>query len=342
MNFPRSAWDALPLRLPAWLYGAVVRRRMQRKLRDAVQATIPVLSVGNVTVGGTGKTPLVGWIAEYLRESGHAPAIVSRGYGGRAGRGPIVVSAGEQPLVDADVAGDEPYLLATRLSGVPVVVGSDRTSGVAKAAALGARVAILDDGFQHQQLARELDIVLIDGSDPFGNGFLLPAGPLREPLTSLSRAQIVIVTRCSTAVPTEIERQVRLHSPDALLMTADHRSVGLFDAEGQPARAPDRALAVCGIGNPDRFHRDLLASGIEVVEFLPYRDHHAFTMPELAQLASRAQQQRATIVTTEKDLARIGKTPHTAALLVLRIAFEPGDPAGLQEALRDSLAERAR
>lgn len=342
MNFPRSAWGALPLRLPAWVYGAVARRSMQRKLRNAAHASIPVVSVGNLTVGGTGKTPLVGWIAERYQQAGLTPAIVSRGYGGRAGAGPIVVSQGEQPLIGAEVAGDEPFLLATRLPGVRVVVGSARLAGVERAAALGARVAILDDGFQHQQLARELDIVLIDGSQPFGNGYLLPAGPLREPPESLSRAGIVIVTRSPKGVAPELERRLRRHAPDALLMSADHRTVGTFDAQGRSVPMPERLLAFCGIGNPERFRRDLESGGTQLVEFLPYRDHHRFTLPELASLARRAERANARLVTTEKDLARIGPKLRPTELFVLRIAFEPGNAAALERALLDCLSSERK
>lgn len=337
MNFPRSAWGALPLRLPAWLYGLVVRGRMRRKLRDAMRASIPVVSIGNLTVGGTGKTPLAGWIAEQFMRSALEPAIVSRGYGGRAGAGPLVVSRGEGPLVEADISGDEPHLLAASLPGVRVVVGSARLEGVERAAELGARVAILDDGFQHQQLARDLDIVLIDGSDPFGNGLLLPAGPLREPLESLSRAGIVIVTRCSGAIPAAIRSVVERHAPRAMLIAADHRCVGLFDAAGRPVATPERILGFCGIGNPDRFRRDLQATGAQLVRFMPYRDHHGFTMPELSSLVRLAEKEQARIVTTEKDLARIGSTPHSGELLALRIAFEPADADALRRALLGAL-----
>lgn len=342
MNFPRSAWGALPLRLPAWLYGIVVRRRMRHKLVDAKRASIPVVSIGNLTVGGTGKTPLAGWIAEQFQRAGHQPAIVSRGYGGRAGRGPIVVSRGEGALVEAAVAGDEPYLLAANLPGVRIVVGSDRYAGVERAAALGADVAILDDGFQHQQLARDLDIVLIDGSDPFGNGFLLPAGPLREPLSGLARAGIVIVTHCPDAIPEEIEQAVRRHAPRALLMAADHRCLGLFDGEKRPVAPPERVLAFCGIGKPERFRRDLEATGAKLVSFRPYRDHHNFTMPELSEIARLADRQQARIVTTEKDLARIGSTPHAGDLLVLRIAFEPADAETLTRVLLEPVEAKDR
>jgi len=156
------------LSLPSLIFGAAVRLRNHLYDRPGAsrRAPIPVLSVGNLTVGGTGKTPLVAWLARRLREQGLTPAVVSRGYGGTAGRGPLVVTQGGEPNCGAEVCGDEPFELARMLSGVVVIVGSDRLAGAEEAARQGADVVILDDGFQHRRLARDLDIVLLDSSNP--------------------------------------------------------------------------------------------------------------------------------------------------------------------------------
>ena len=333
---------------PALLYGALVRLRNRRFERPgaSLRAPLPVISVGNLTVGGTGKTPFVAWLARHLAHGGRRPAVVSRGYGGRAGRGPLVVSTGAGPLYDAATAGDEPYLLARALAGEAlVVVGSDRLAGAREAARLGADVALLDDGFQHRRLARDLDIVLLDASNPFGNYRLLPAGRLREPITSLARADVVIVTRCRRADEPlwVIERIVRHHNPEAPLVRAGHRAVGFVDRAGHEVARPARAVAFCGIGNPARFRIDLAAQGVELLAFEAHRDHHPYTAAELGRLAGLAREREAPLVTTEKDLARLEAEPGQVGvtLFALRIESELWQPAPLLERVHAALASPA-
>ena len=164
------------------------------------QLPCPVVSIGNLTVGGTGKTPLTEWTAQWLHRQGWRVVVLSRGYGGSPGERPKVASTGEGPLTDWRAVGDEAYLLANRLNGVPVVVGRNRyTSGAFACAKFGAQVLVLDDGFQHHALHRDSDIVLIDATRPFGHGALLPRGTLREPLHALRRAQVIVLTRVETA-----------------------------------------------------------------------------------------------------------------------------------------------
>ena len=169
-------------------YASGVRRR--RRL------PCPVVSIGNLTLGGTGKTPLTEWTAQWYQRQDWRVAVLSRGYGGASTDQPQVVSAGDGPLTDWRTAGDEAYLLARRLPGVPVLVGRDRfASGLYACERFGAQVLVLDDGFQHHALHRDCDIVLIDASNPFGHGALLPRGTLREPLRALRRAQVVVLSR---------------------------------------------------------------------------------------------------------------------------------------------------
>ena len=197
MKLPQNTFAMALLGVPALLYGAAVRlrRRGYTALGLARRAAVPVISVGNLTVGGTGKTTIVSWLVRELQDRGWHPAVVSRGYLGRAGRGPLYVSRGQGPLVASDVSGDEPFLLASRLPGAVVVAGSDRVLGSRAAIEAGADVVILDDGFQHMRLARDVDLVLLDAHNPFGNYRLLPAGTLREPVSELRRAHAVIITR---------------------------------------------------------------------------------------------------------------------------------------------------
>ena len=291
----------------AWLYGAAVARRNARYDRgEAVRrAQLPVVSVGNLTVGGTGKTPLVAWICRALLDAGMRPAVVSRGYGGTAGRGPLVLSRGTGPLVSAATAGDEPVQLARSLPGAVVVVGSDRVAGASAAQAERANVVVLDDGFQHRRLGRDLDIVLLDGAAPFGNGRLLPAGPLREPPASLARADLIVATGVragerSTAVEAAAARYTRA----VTVLTAGTRSVGFVDLDGRVAAPPPRVAAFCAIARPERFRAALVELGVEVVAFHAFRDHRRFRAPELQRFAELARVRQAVPVTTEKDFAR--------------------------------------
>jgi len=336
---PALRW---PLQLLARLYGSAVtvRNRYYDRREAACRPTVPVISVGNITVGGTGKTPTVAWLTERLHESGRRPAIVSRGYGGTAGRGPLIVSRGTGPLCEAGACGDEPFLLATALPSAPVVVGSDRCAAAAAAVELGARVVILDDGFQHRRIARDLDIVLLDATNPFGNGKLLPAGPLREPLNALVRAGLVLITRCDeNRSPEMIEGQVRRYNPTVPILRSHHRRLGFRDASGRTVEAPRRAVVFCGIGNPDPFRADVEAESVEVVVFETLRDHHRYRPAELADLRARAVELDAALVTTEKDRVRLPALggDDDPPLLTLAIEASPLDPEALLDAVGRAL-----
>jgi tetraacyldisaccharide 4'-kinase len=345
---PTHALAVAALSPPAALYAAAMRARNRYYDRPgrSSRAGVPVVSVGNVTVGGTGKTPLVASIASELRRLGARPAVVSRGYGGRAGSGPVIVSRGEGPLCDWRECGDEPHLLARRLAGVVVVVGSDRVAGASAARQAGADAVVLDDGFQHRRLARDLDVVLVDGSNPFGNGKTLPAGILREPLEGLARADLLIVTRTPPSLRRpELESEIRRYRPEGPLLYAGHEASGFVGASDEPAPAPRRALAFCGIGNPDSFRGDLVARGVEVVGFDAFPDHHPYRDDELRALAAKARGLDASLVTTEKDLARCtlpGGAAHEVPLLALRIDAVVHDRGTLLDRLRAMLDEGPR
>jgi tetraacyldisaccharide 4'-kinase len=271
--------------------------------------------------------------------------VVSRGYGGAAGRGPLVVSRGEGPLCAAERCGDEPHHLASTLHDAFVVVGSDRVAGAEQARQLGADVALLDDGYQHRRLARDLDMLLLDAGDPFGNYRLLPVGPLREPLHELRRADLVLITRsrADESFPV-IERIVRRHNPGAALLRAGHRVTGFVDHDREPLETPRRAVAFCGIGNPERFRLDLLAQGVELVEFRIHPDHHPYTVAEISELSELARHSDAVLVTTEKDLSRLawsGEAVTGAPLCALRIEAEPYEPESLLRAVREA-AQKAK
>jgi tetraacyldisaccharide 4'-kinase len=334
---------------PAAAFGLAVRLRNAWYDRPSAAraAGVPVFSVGNLAVGGTGKTPLVAWLARRLQAAGMVPAVVSRGYGGTAGPGPLLVSTGEGPRVNARTCGDEPHLLARTLPGTIVVVGSDRVEGARRAASAGASVVILDDGFQHRRLARDLDIVVLDGRAPLDAGRLLPAGLLREPPDALRRAHVVVLTRIRegdlAAPATDAVRRSGFGGP---VLRAGHRTTGFAAANGAASHPPPRAIAFCGIGDPHLFRADLEAAGVAVAALHTFRDHHPYTMADWTALLAAAQAKRVPLVTTEKDLSRLAATLGAslagAPLLVMRIEAVVWDAVPLWEAARRALAARSR
>jgi len=333
--------------VPAFLFGlgARIRRRLYGLPGAVRQAEVPVISVGNLTVGGTGKTTIVAWLVRRLQQRGRTPAVVSRGYLGRVGRGPLMVSRGDGPLVEARVSGDEPYLLARSLPGAIVVAGSDRVEGCRAAREAGADVVILDDGFQHLRLARDLDLVLLDAHSPFGNYRLLPAGTLREPASGLRRADVVLITRSRLDESFEVlERVVRRYHREVPILRSGHRCSGFFDYDGHAVDRPTRVVAFCGIGNPDAFVTDLESQGVEVAAFRPFRDHHSFTADDWSALVEMATAHDACLLTTEKDLVRLTPDLRGAAaadVVAMRIEAVVHDADVLIERVEQVLARHA-
>ncbi len=344
----RSPAASVALAIPTGAFAAIVRLRNAWYDRPAAtqRASVPVISIGNLAVGGTGKTPLVAWIARHLQADGLVPAVVSRGYGGTAGPGPLVVSTGEGPRVNARTCGDEPHLLARSLKGVIVVVGADRIEGARCAAAAGAGVVLLDDGFQHRRLARDLDIVVLDSRAPFGDGHLLPRGFLRERPAALARAQLVVLTRVRDGDrATGAIHAVHAAGYSGPIVRAGHRTTGFHDATGAACPAPARALAFCGIGDPDLFRGDLQGSGVVTAGFLVFRDHHPYTLARWDALIAEAKTLDVPLVTTEKDLSRLqaaaGASLARAPLVVLRIEAVVWDERVLLDAVRSAARARA-
>jgi len=200
---------------------------------------------------------------------------------------------------------------------------------------------LLDDGFQHRRLARDLDVVLLDAEDPFGNGRLLPAGPLREPRSSLARADLILLTRSASKHPLpRTAQRVREQNPDAPLVAARHHPVGFVDGAGHEAEPPGRAVGFCGIGEPESFRETLLALGIELAAFENFGDHHRYTPDEMRRLRTTAREADATLVTTEKDLARLDD-PQLAAgpIVALRIEAAPFEPRRLLDPIVQLVGE---
>jgi tetraacyldisaccharide 4'-kinase len=274
----------------ALLYGAVAAGRLRRK---GIEARIPVLCVGNYHGGGAGKTPTVLALASILRELGERPVVLSRGYGGRL-RGPVMVTPSRHSAADV---GDEPLMLA---SHVPVAVARDRVDGVALATSQGASVILMDDGFQNPAVAKDASLIVIDSERGIGNGFVIPAGPLRAPLApQLERTDALIVVGRGTASKAVAEAIAAQNGKPVLAAHITPEPASVARLAGQ------RVLAFAGIGDPGRFFRTLRGAGIDVVREQMFPDHHPFSRGEIEALIAEAGRERLTLVTTEKDLARL-------------------------------------
>lgn len=304
------------LAVPARLYELGVRTRIalyETKYLRMHRLPAPVISVGNLTVGGTGKTPLVCFLARYLRDEGRAVAVLSRGYR-RSSSGRVEVSDADSVLLDAETAGDEPYLIARTCPGVRVVVDADRAgAGKWLAGKSEISVFVLDDGFQHLRLARDLNLVLIDATDPVGGGEMVPFGRLREPLTGLRRADAVVVTRSDRPFDQAQVRETvaRYCRPETPVFYGYHDLTGLrrLDREGS-ARPMDfsrrRVAMLSGIARPDRFQSDLEHFAMRVVSRRDFPDHHRYGREEWEKIVAESRAAGAeAILTTEKDAANL-------------------------------------
>jgi tetraacyldisaccharide 4'-kinase len=277
---------------------------------------VPVVSIGNLTVGGTGKTPAVEVAVQTLAALGHRPAVVSRGYGRRTGGIQVVADAGSIRL-DAEDAGDEPFLLARRLPGVPVVVGSNRYDSARLALeTFGVTAIVLDDAFQHRTLRKDLEIVMARARNPWGNGALLPAGPLREPLAALRRADLVVATGAQrTEDAPAVVSAVDGHAPGVPVLTAVYAVAECWEASRmRPVSLADlagkRVLAFAGIATPSAFEETLRGAGVDVQRVREFADHHWYAPAELEALEAQADDLGVEgLMTTEKDWVRLRRLP---------------------------------
>ncbi len=313
------------------LYGAGVYLRLAA-FRRLPKASLPgfVVSIGNVTVGGTGKTPAACFIAEWGLREGYRVAVLSRGYRGCYREEVLVVSDGSEVRAGPLEAGDEPYLMAKGLPGVPVLVSQKRRLAGAEARArFGTNFFVLDDGFQHLSLARDLNLVLIDARNPFGNGRLLPWGPLREPVAQLERADAFIITRSQeVGSRSELGRRLGRRFPSKAVFYSVHTPTELvfpYRGERQDPHSLEgrRTVAFAGIGQPRAFRDTLLGLGAELLHFRGFRDHHRFRRHEVQALIRERERLGADyLLTTEKDWVRLEHLGlHDPRLAYLRIRF---------------------
>ena len=326
------------LRAPAallYLAVALRTRLYDARLLPRARVEVPVISVGNLTAGGTGKTPFVIWLCEELLRRGLRPGVLARGYG----------------RAEGESLNDEGKLFAQRLPDVPQVQDPDRVQGAAELLRLGVDVIVLDDGFQHRRLARDLDFVLVDATRPYGlparNGApvaaLLPRGLLREPPRALGRADAVVITRSDALAPESLAQlalELYDHAPGQPCITTSHRPAALRSLGGEPAPLGElaglRVLPVCAIGNPAAFVRTLQDLGARTLEPLCFPDHHVYTQADLDAVHPP---EGATVVTTAKDAVKLEALRVPFPIRVLDIELEVREGHSVLEALLDSLPD---
>jgi tetraacyldisaccharide 4'-kinase len=319
-----------PLYFLSLPYGAVVRIRYllySMGLFHSKHLPCPVISVGNITVGGTGKTPLVITLAKGLMGRGIPMAILSRGYKGKGSSRPLV-SDGKTVLLSPEESGDEPFQMAKALKGIPVLVGKDRFSnGQLALQQFDIRGVLLDDGYQHLQLHRDLNILLIDSEIGFGDHHLLPRGILREPLEHLRRAHLFLLTKVEDPENCRLlEKMLREIHPSSPVFHSHYEPQGLIGSDGEwvglQALKGKKALAVSGIANPAHFSLLLRKCGMEIVREMIFPDHHRFTSKDLFAIEKESKEADWT-VTTEKDIVKLGKMKIVRPpLLALRIEMK--------------------
>ncbi|MBK9388376.1 MAG: tetraacyldisaccharide 4'-kinase [Planctomycetes bacterium] len=297
------------------LYAALARRRGRRfemGRAEILRAAVPVVSVGNLTVGGTGKSPMVEWLARRACEAGLHPGILCRGYGRARGA----------------ERNDEATWLAEVLPEVPLVCAADRARGAQELVSRGARLVLLDDGFQHRRLARDFDLVLLDGSQPFGHEHLLPRGLLREPPEALRRAHALVLTRCDQVEPAALralEARLAALAPELPRYRARHAPAGWIDAAGERGlealpRGPVGLISA--LARPAAFERTVRDLGFEVLEHLSFPDHHLYAARDLAGWESAPRW-----LTTTKDWVKLRSlAPERLHALRIELRFEGPDP----------------
>jgi tetraacyldisaccharide 4'-kinase len=310
-----------------------------------VQVGVPVISLGNITAGGTGKTPLTAWVVNQLLECRQKPAILSRGYG------PIPSSESAGRSLGESIHNDEYLVLADLCPGVPHLQGVSRCDSAKRAIReYEATTLVLDDGFQHRKLSRSLDIVLVDATNPWGYGYLLPRGLLREPVSSLKRADFACVTRVNLVSPDRlaaIRETIERYLPRNRIAEVEFQPIGWRELAGQvePLGSDgEPVIAFCGIGNPEGFRHTLEAAGAKVAEFVAFPDHYHYQAADVERLIELATSRNCReLVTTHKDLVKLSNWPlERIGLRALAIGpvFRSGEHS-LRERLQATLADDA-
>jgi tetraacyldisaccharide 4'-kinase len=336
------------------IYSAVTRARLTAYRRgwfSVSKLAAPVISVGNLTTGGTGKTPLVDWVcrvvADKIGSTGKRVCVLTRGYGRENPKSQVVVSNGTELLANEREAGDEPFLLAKNLIGIAAVIANPNRVAAGEWAIenLKSEVFVLDDGFQHLRLARDLDIVTIDATNPFGGGRLLPGGRLREPLSGLSRADCVVITRTEQVENrTTIKEVVERVAGTIPVFSSSMVSSGIRElaSEGSDGESHSRPLgAFCGVGNPESFFKHLRREGHSLAFTRAFADHHIYCQSDADTLVEQAKSSGARgLITTAKDAIKLTSLNLEIPCYVLEIQISVDDEDRLVQIIRDACQNR--
>jgi len=301
----------------------------KKGIKKTKKLPVKVISIGNLTLGGTGKTPAVITIAQEAKKRGFKPCVLTRGYKGKA-KSPCFADKDKRHLLKTYQIGDEPLLMTHKLAGIPVVKGKNRfLSGIYALGKLGLNAIdmfILDDGFQHWGLHRDIDILLVDATNPFGNEKLFPEGILREPLDSIKRADIIVITKADAVnneVITAIKQKVKQYNLETPIYTASHKPTSLINASGETktleALNNKKVYAFAGIANPSYFIALLKLQGADIIKFKKFRDHYNYTQRDINKIKEEAGNLE--IVTTEKDLVKLKELELPENIFALRIEF---------------------
>ena len=342
---------------PLYSFLMTSRSRLYRRAYfKQYKLNVPVISVGNLLLGGTGKTPLVHYIAKFLQQHKKKPAILCRGYKGSAKNAVNVVSDSSNILLDALEAGDEPRLLAEKLPGIPVITGKKRfITGRFAINSFGADCLILDDGFQHMALKRDLDLVLFNAQKCLGNGRVLPGGELREPLSALERADAFVITGAESPLEMNVREFINFlerYYPEKPVFTATYETQNTvariaggkndFIAQEEAGKIP--LYGFCGIARPDSFKRTLQVSGMKITGFKAYADHHIYSADDISSLLANAKNSGAkALITTEKDGVKLHTLlPQETPLYILpvELSFAADFDSFLTKALQTSSGTR--
>ena len=305
-----------------WLY--------DKKIFAVVKLPCPAISVGNITAGGTGKTPCVIMMARMLQSHGFKPAILSRGYGGSSTKSVNIVADGKNILLDSKTAGDEPFLMAQSLRSIPIIVGPQRIkTGKTAINRFGANVLICDDAMQHRQIFRDINLVLLDSQDPLGNGHILPRGKLREPIAGLKRASAFLLTRTDETLKTDSINGRLTQTRNIPIFTSIHKLKDVIKGDYSDkwpiaGLKGKKVCAFCGIAKPDSFKKSLLAAECHILSLDTFPDHHNYSRAELEIIKNKFYNYEADlIITTQKDGMRLQNFPEFLSIIyMMRIEME--------------------